>query len=90
MRITKETQETLNNLRAQGVKFNITNRVDHRIELHNYYENLNGTEGGHFVAEVDDYGNVTAWGPYLEEDKPAKPYVLNADGEAILLSSIKD
>lgn len=97
IRIPKDAQGTLDTLRSTGVKFNIVNVVEsdgpvktRTIELYYSYRRLNGKEFVHHVADLNAYGHFTEYGPYFDRDKPPKDYVLNADGEKIPLSSIKE
>jgi hypothetical protein len=74
-------QETLNNLKRQGVKFNIITPVGYKFELHNEVELLTGIRMLHFVAEIDGYGNIIAWGD--EDEYQDNGICYNADGEEI-------
>lgn len=86
---SKAAQDTINTLRSQNIRFNIITPVGYRIELFYTYERLNGKKHVHFVAELDSYGNVTEWGPYLQDHRKrakeidSRNFVLNADGEKI-------
>jgi len=86
-KIPPAAKEVIDSLRMQGVRFNIINKVDYRIELHYVYSRLDGKQRVHFVAELDTYGNVTEWGPYMQDHRKRaqeldkRDYVLNADGE---------
>lgn len=84
MPISKHARDTINNLRYQGVRFNITVEVERNVELHQRYSLNNGQERVHFVAEIDHYGNVIDWGPSLAEGMVGNnPIVFNADGEEV-------
>ena len=54
---TREQASCLATLRTVGYKWNIENKVDHNLELHNVLT-VNGHEYVLFVAELDSYGNV--------------------------------
>lgn len=86
-KISTATQEIINALRTQGVRFTIITPVDYRVELHNERVNeLTGEVSVDFVAELDSYGNITECGPILSNGIPNirdKNVVLNADGEQV-------
>ena len=83
--ITKDQNETIRELRREGIKFNHVQPVDRNVELFNFVQfETTGKERVIYVATVNSYGIVTDWG--LKDDTPPKahkPYVINADGEVI-------
>lgn len=87
-RMTKEMDETIKDLRMTGIKFNIITPVDQRLELYYEYER-EGRKMIHFVCEVDGYGRIQDYGPYLREEMilrieaDKRDVVFNADGEAV-------
>lgn len=84
MSISKCARRTIQNLRCQGVKFNIEVEVVRTVELHYQYIKLSGKEEVSFVAEIDHYGNVIEWGPALSlGTKKLNGTVYNADGEEV-------
>ena len=84
MPISKHASIAINNLRYQGVRFNITVEVDRNVELHHRFVLNTGQERVHFVAEIDHYGNVIEWGPSLTQEMVGNnPIVFNADGEEV-------
>ena len=81
--ISKLAQQTIDALRTDGIKFNIVNQVDRRIELHYSYKNeFTNKEQVHFVAEVTDLGGIEAFGPYIDAGV-GTDFVLNADGDRV-------
>lgn len=82
MAISKQAQDTINNLRRTGTRFNIVTPVDRRIELHFAYKDLAGKEHVNFVAEVGDLGQITDTGPYFGKAKE-NAFCYNADGERV-------
>lgn len=84
-KISAATAETLSALKLLGYKWTIEVKVDHRIELHNEVKTESGREFIQFIAELDGYGNVTAWGLFGHEARKIdrNKHVLNADGDVI-------
>lgn len=83
MHISNATKDTMSALRLSGYKWTIQTEVDHRIELHNEIEFLDGRKQILFVAELDNYGNVTEWGEVENAHRPDTGVVLNADGDVV-------
>ena len=81
---TKATEQTKSALRGLGYRWTIETPVDYRIELHNEIELLNGKTIVRFVAELDNYGNVTEWGDDDVFTRKLSSSVLNADGDEIV------
>lgn len=78
--MNKYQTDTINNLRLQGVRFNIVTNVDRRVELHYEVETLRGKRVS-FVAEVGDLGNITEWGDAYSSNSVSSNAFFNADGE---------
>jgi len=82
--ITKLTVQTMNTLRTLGYKWTFATKVEHRIELFREVERLDGRTEIHFVAELDEYGNVTDFGDY-DNVASVDPNgaMFNADGDVV-------
>lgn len=76
-KLPKEVTETLRSLAAQGIKWSIANLVEYRVELHlERPKYVKGCQVGYvveFVAELDEFGNVTKWGECHQDDGWRKP-----------------
>lgn len=84
MQISKYAKESIDNLKTGGIRFDIVAKVGHVFELFQIRER--GTV--RFVAEVNEFGQITEWGDHLKLSKREASLgnnnvVINADGELV-------
>lgn len=61
--ISRDAQDSINNLKVTGIRFDFVQRVDYSYELFQIVDRK--TQTVRFVCEVNAYGQITEWGDHL-------------------------